>query len=140
MSTIFSCRIVCARRPFAFGDFHRKCTTDWLVGTGAQKYLEVVLGYWSKNSKLLLSTCLILSSRPCHLGDYPIQECDNDETLFLKHSCLEASKHIVLRLKTSDECPLITGGHLKSGQYFKVTVLPYYGTQEKGCDIILNLI
>ena len=34
----------------------------------------------------------------------------------------------------------ITGGHLKSGQHFKVTSLPYYGTQEKGCDIILNLI
>ena len=29
---------------------------------------------------------------------------------------------------------------MKSGQHFKVTFLPYYGTQEKGCDIILNLI
>ena len=34
----------------------------------------------------------------------------------------------------------LTGGHLKSGQHFKVIFLPYYGTQEKGCDIILNLI
>ena len=29
---------------------------------------------------------------------------------------------------------------MKSGQHFKVTFLPYYGTQEKGCYIILNLI
>ena len=34
----------------------------------------------------------------------------------------------------------ITGGHLKSGQHLKVTPLPYYGTKEYGCDIILNLI
>ena len=34
----------------------------------------------------------------------------------------------------------ITGGHLKSGQHFEVTFLQYYGTQENGCDIILNLI
>ena len=41
--------------------------------------------------------------------------------------------------KLTDFCMLM-GGHLKPGQHFKVTVLPYYGTQEKGCDIILNLI
>ena len=34
----------------------------------------------------------------------------------------------------------ITGGHLKSGQHFEVTFLQYYGTQENGFDIVLNLI
>ena len=34
----------------------------------------------------------------------------------------------------------LTGGHLRSGQHFKVTFLPYYSTQETGCDIILNLV
>ena len=34
----------------------------------------------------------------------------------------------------------ITGGHMKSGQHFKVTFLPYYGTEEEGCYIILKLI
>ena len=33
----------------------------------------------------------------------------------------------------------LTGGHLKTGQHFKATFLAYYGTQEKVCDIILNL-
>ena len=34
----------------------------------------------------------------------------------------------------------LTVGHLKSGQHFKAIFLPYYGTHENGCDIILNLI
>ena len=34
----------------------------------------------------------------------------------------------------------ITGGHLKSGQHFKATFLPYYATQKNGSDTILNLI
>ena len=34
----------------------------------------------------------------------------------------------------------LTGGHLKSGQHIEVTFLQYYGTQENGYDIILNLI
>ena len=37
-------------------------------------------------------------------------------------------------------CGLLTGGHLKSRQHFEATFLPYYGTQENDCDIILNLI
>ena len=35
---------------------------------------------------------------------------------------------------------ILTSGHLKSRQHFEVTFLQYYGTQENGCDIILNLI
>ena len=38
-----------------------------------------------------------------------------------------------------DDWFYITGGHLKS-ELFKVTFLPYYCTQAKGCVIILNLI
>ena len=57
------CGIVCTQRPFVFEDFHRQGTTDWLVGAGAQNYLEVVIGYWSKNSKLLWARAWF-----CHPG------------------------------------------------------------------------
>ena len=33
-----------------------------------------------------------------------------------------------------------TDGHLESGKHFEVTSLPYYGAQEYGCDINLNVI
>ena len=67
---------------------------DRSVTTGVQNPLEVVLGYWSKNSKLLLARVQFCHQESCHLGESPGQEYDNDDMpIFMKHFCLGTSKH-----------------------------------------------
>ena len=73
------CGIICAQWPFVSGDFHQQCTADRPVATGAQNSLKVVLGDWSRNSKLLWACVWSCHPESCHLGDSPRQEYDMDD-------------------------------------------------------------
>ena len=53
---------------------------------------------------------------------------------------LVSSTALVVQYAKKKEQGLLTDGHFKPGQHFRVTFLTYNGTQENGCDVILNLI
>ena len=77
-----------------FGDFHRQCTVDRPVTAGVQNSLDVVLGCWSKNSRLLRARIRSCHPQSCHLGDSPRQEYDNDDMPDIhKASHIGTSKH-----------------------------------------------
>ena len=81
-------QIICAQWRLVFGDFHRQCTADRPFAAGVQNSSEVVLDYWSKNSKLVWARVRSCRLESCHLDDSPRQEYGNDDMPIISKALL----------------------------------------------------